>query len=94
MYIFFYKTDKAALNKTARDCSFLFFYNTLHLLQKQPKKKIKGTALDGLNTAYVTLETECPGKTQHQAHNRFHTWSSADLPQADYLLGTSTEAQC
>lgn len=36
---FFYKTDKAALTKLLVLIIFIFFYNTLHPLQKQSKKK-------------------------------------------------------
>lgn len=53
MYIF-YKTGKAALTKLLMIVIFIFPYNTLHPLQKQPKKKKKekkGIALDILNTA-------------------------------------------
>lgn len=41
MYIFFYKTDKAALTKLLMIVISFFFFscNKLHLLQKQLKKK-------------------------------------------------------
>lgn len=51
MYIFFYKTDRAALTKLLMIVIFIFPYNTLHPLQKQPKTEKKGIALDILNTA-------------------------------------------
>lgn len=42
---FFYKTDKAALTKLLVLIIFIFFYNTLHPLQKQSKKKKNPKAL-------------------------------------------------
>lgn len=74
MYIFLYKTDNAALTKLLMIIIFIFSYNTLHPLQKQPKKGGKGIALDILNTA-CHFESMNVLVRLHQAHwQRFSHW--------------------
>lgn len=53
MYIFFYKTDKAALTKLLMIVISFFFFPVINCTcyKNNLKKKKKGIALDGLNTA-------------------------------------------